>query len=331
MKKKDTILITGGAGFIGSHLAEHLINKYNIIIVDNLSSGKKENLKSVIKKIKFFKLDLSNINLVDYFKKIQKIDYIFHLAALADIVPSINNPIDYVRSNILGTYNILELAKVKKVKKIIYSASSSCYGLASEIPTKISSKKDTQYPYAHTKYIAEQAILHWSKVYGVKYLSFRFFNVYGPRARTNGTYGAVFGTFLAQILNKAPITIVGNGKQKRDFIYILDVVYLLEKSLKSKIINKIYNVGFGKPRTINDLVKMLKYNKIEYIPKRPGEPFVTHAEIDKTKKDFNWSPKITLEMGVDLMIKNIDYWKDAPVWTKKKIKEATKVWFEKLS
>tara|TARA_A100000164_G_C21863999_1_gene751565 strand:- start:326 stop:1321 length:996 start_codon:yes stop_codon:yes gene_type:complete len=330
MKKKDTILITGGAGFIGSHLVERLIAKYKIIVIDNLSSGKIENLKPLLKKIKFYKVDLSNINFMEHLKNVPKIDYIFHLAALADIVPSIQNPINYVKSNILATYNVLELAKSKKVKKIIYSASSSCYGLASVVPTKTSSKKDPQYPYAHTKYIAEQAILHWSKVYDTKYLSFRFFNVYGPRARTNGTYGAVFGTFLAQILNKVPITIVGNGKQKRDFVYISDVVDLLEKSLKSKMVNKIYNVGFGKPRTINDLVKMLNYNNKEYIPKRPGEPLVTHAEIYKTKKDFNWSPKITLEMGVKLMISNINYWKGAPVWTKKKIKEATKVWFEKL-
>ncbi len=331
MKNKDTILVTGGAGFIGSHLVDRLVDKFNVIVIDNLSSGKKANLKKSISKIRFIKTDLSKVTVMKFAKSLPKIDYIFHLSALADIVPSIDRPLEYVHSNILATYNILEIAKFKNVRKIIYSASSSCYGLSKNYPTKVSSHIDTQYPYAHTKYIAELSIIHWSRVYNIDYLSFRFFNVYGPRARTNGTYGAVFGTFLAQVLNKAPLTIVGNGRQQRDFIYISDVVNLLEKSIKSQQSNKIYNVGYGEPRSINELVKMLNYKNIEYIPKRPGEPYVTHADIVKTKKDFNWKPLISLEDGVKLMINKIDYWKDAPVWTKKKIKKATKIWFEKLS
>lgn len=214
MKNKVTILITGGAGFIGSHLVDFLSKNYNVLVIDNLSSGKLSNLKESYNKIKFFKYDLSKMNLKVFYRKIKRIDYIFHLAALADIVPSINSPINYVNSNIFATYKVLEIAKKYKVKKIIYSASSSCYGITKDVPTKTTSKVYPRYPYAHTKFIAEQAIIHWSLVYKIDYLSFRFFNVYGPRARTNGTYGAVFGTFLAQILNKQPLTIVGTGKQK---------------------------------------------------------------------------------------------------------------------
>ena len=331
MKNKDTILITGCAGFIGSHLVDSLCANYNIIVIDNLSSGKKSNLKKATGKIKFYKLDLSKLDVKKFCKKIPKLKFIFHLASLADIVPSIENPIEYINSNVIATYKILEIAKIKKIKKIIYSASSSCYGIAKDIPTSINSKIDTQYPYAHSKYIGELAIKHWSKVYNINFISFRFFNVYGPRARTNGSYGAVFGTFLAQILNKVPITVVGDGKQKRDFIYISDVIDLLIKSIKSNVVNRTYNVGYGKPRSINQLIKMFNYNKIVYIPKRPGEPYITHAEISNTKKDFNWHPKVDLERGVKIMIDNISYWKDAPVWTKNKIKKATKLWFERLS
>ena len=312
MNKNSTILITGGAGFIGSHLAELLVNK---------------GFKNILNNIVFLRKDINNIN-ASHLKK-YKIKVVIHLAALADIVPSINNPSQYFKSNVTGTINLLEVMRELSIKKIIYAASSSCYGLA-KTPTSEEMAIDTQYPYAFTKYVGEQSIIHWSKVYKINYISLRLFNVYGPRSRTNGTYGAVFGTFLSQYFNNKPLTIVGNGKQKRDFIFIEDVVACFFKIMNSSQKNQIFNVGANNPKAINSIAKILKYTNIVKIPKRPGEPFITNANINKIKKAINWFPKTSLKQGVKIMVQDRSIWKKAPLWNKSSIKNATKDWFKYL-
>ena len=187
----------------------------------------------------------------------------------------------------------------------------------------------TLYPYSFSKNIAEQAIIHWSKVYKLNFISLRLFNVFGIRSRTTGAYGAVMGVFLKQKLSNKPFTVVGNGKQTRDFIYVSDVAEIFEKSAFSNKKNEIYNVGTGKPQSILYLTQLLKGKKI-HIPKRPGEPDFLKADISKIKKQLRWTPKVSFEKGIDQLIKNIDYWKSAPLWNSKKIKEATKNWFEHL-
>ena len=230
-------------------------------------------------------------------------------------------------NNINGTINILESMKINKVKKIVYAASSSCYGIPSKFPTRENSPMDPRYPYAISKLVCEDIIENWSKVYGLNFLSLRLFNVYGTRSRTNSAYGAALGVFLKQkILNK-PFTIVGNGNQKRDFIYVSDVCDAFYKALIKNLPNQKLNIGFGKPRKVNEMVKILGGPKI-FVPKRPGEPDCTHANISKAKNLLSWKPKITLENGLNIVIKNINYWKDAPLWTPKKIKLATKDWFK---
>jgi len=328
--KNKSLLITGGAGFIGSHLVEKLIKNNFIYIIDNFSNGNLDNikfLKKYPKNYKLFKLDINDINKIE--KKIIKIDYIVHLAALADIVPSITNPENYFKSNVEGTFKILQFSLRKKVKKIIYSASSSCYGIPKRYPTKENEKINPQYPYALTKYLAEQMIINWSNYYNLNFVSLRFFNVYGPRSRTSGTYGAVFGVFLAQKLAKKSLTIVGNGKQTRDFTYVLDVVDAIIKSMNSKIKNEIFNIGSSNTYSVNYLVSLLSKNKT-YIPKRPGEPNCTWADISKAKKILKWEPKFKIEDGVNIMLKNINYWKKAKVWNKKDIEKATSKWFHYL-
>ena len=191
------------------------------------------------------------------------------------------------------------------------------------------SKIDPLYPYALTKWLGEELVMHWNKVYNLKTISLRFFNVYGPKSRTGGTYGAMFGVFLAQKLAGLPFTIVGNGKQKRDFIYINDVVEAIITAAKSNFSGEIFNVGSGKTVSVNNIVKLLGGKKV-YIPKRPGEPDTTQADINKIKKYLNWSPKVSIEDGINYLMKNINYWKDAPIWTKDKIKDATKDWFKYL-
>ena len=324
-------IVTGGAGFIGSHLVDRLLKEdYNVVAIDNFSSGRIENLAQHNKNKN---LKIVNADVAD-FDKIKKYfdgtDYVFHLAALADIVPSIKNPMHYHHSNVDGTISVLEAARINKVKRFIYAASSSCYGIPEKYPTPETAPTNPQYPYALTKYLAEQYVMHWNKVYDLPSLSLRMFNVYGPRSRTSGAYGAVFGVFLAQKIAEKPFTIVGDGNQTRDFVFVSDVVEAYILSAKSDLKGKIFNVGSGKNQSINKLVNLLGGGEKIYIPKRPGEPDRTLADITQIKKKLNWQPKISLEEGAKIMINNIDYWKNAPVWDKQSIAKATKEWFRYL-
>ena len=321
------IIVTGGAGFIGSNLVDQLVIKgHRVTVIDNFVTGSIKNLRKSLDKIKLVKKSILDKNITKYFKNI---DCVFHLAGLADIVPSINNPSKYFDYNVNGTLHVLECMKVNNVKKIIYSASASCYGIPKKFPTSENSEIDTKYPYALTKYLGEKLVMHWGKIYKFESISARFFNVYGPRSRTSGAYGAVFGVFLAQKINNKPLTVVGNGKQTRDFIYVSDLVAALIKILNSSKKNKIYNIASGKETSVNKIAKLIGGKKI-FIPKRPGEPDRSLGDIKKIKKDLNWSPKISIDQGVNNLLKNLQDWQKAPIWTPKKIKRETKNWFKLL-
>ena len=249
------------------------------------------------------------------------------MAALADIVPSIENPDEYYNTNVTGTYNVLKLSLKNKVKRFIYSASSSCYGIPKQYPTKENASINPQYPYALTKRLGEELVMHFSKVYKLNATSLRFFNVYGPRARTTGTYGAVFGVFLAQKISNKPFTIVGNGKQTRDFTYVSDVVdAIIKVSKKKNLTSEIFNVGSGKTVSVNKITKLLGGDTVN-IPKRPGEPDITFASIRKIFLKTGWKPKISIEQGIKNILVHIEDWKHAPVWTPSKISQKTKKWF----
>lgn len=324
------ILVTGAAGFIGSHLVDRLLSDGHVVLgIDNLSVGKLSNLDSALKhnNFQFKKIDIRDRNNLDF--KNEKFDAILHLAAMADIVPSIENPEEYYESNVDGTFNVMQLARNQNVSKVIYIASSSCYGIPQEYPTKESSEIQPKYPYALTKYLGECVALHWSEVYKIPTISLRFFNVYGPRARTSGTYGAVFGVFLAQKLANQPFTVVGDGTQTRDFTYVSDVVDAIVAAMHSNKKSEIYNVGSGNTYSVNRLVELLQ-GPVVYIPKRPGEPDCTFADTSKIQSDLNWTPKVTLEVGVKHMIENIHFWSDAPLWDPVSIENATKSWFKFL-
>ena len=290
-------LITGGAGFIGSNLADQLVKiGHKVIVLDNFSTGRKLNLSHHNKKnVKIVKVDISeNKKLDKYFKGV---NYVFHLAGIADIVPSIENPHKYFKSNVIGTIKVVQAAKKAKVKKFIYAASASCYGIPNKFPTNENEKIKTMYPYSFSKWQAEETVMHWVKIYNFPAISLRFFNAYGPRSRTSGAYGAVFGVFLAQKLANKPLTVVGNGKQTRDFIHVYDLVRAIIKAALSKKVGKIYNVAAGKEVTVNKIAKLIGGKKI-YIPKRPGEPDRSLADISKIKRDLKWEPKITIEEGI---------------------------------
>ena len=324
-------MITGGCGFIGSHLADFLIDSnYEVVVVDNLSIGRLDNISKLLDKSKFsfFQVDITDFDKLEvHFKGV---DLVFHLAALADIVPSIENPQSYYQVNVTGTFNVLEACRKHDVKKIIYTASSSCYGIPEQYPTKESAEIRPQYPYALTKNMGEQMVMHWSQLYGLAAVSLRFFNVYGPRARTSGTYGAVFGVFLAQKLAKKPYTVVGDGKQTRDFTFISDIVSAIISAAESNVKGEIVNIGSNNTYSINRVVELLE-GEVVYIPKRPGEPDCTWADISKAQKLLNWFPKVSLEDGVKILLDDMNYWQDAPIWDESSIAKATEKWFKYLS
>jgi UDP-glucose 4-epimerase len=262
-------------------------------------------------------------------KIFSEIDCVIHFAGIGDIVPSINKPIDYYTVNCLGTAKILEACRYHKVKRFVYAASSSCYGIAT-VPTDESHPISPQYPYALTKYLGELTAFHWGKVYGIEINSIRIFNAYGTRSKTSGNYGAVFGVFLKQIIENLPLTVVGDGSQSRDFVYVTDVAEAFVLAAFAKTSGEIYNLGAGNPVTINEIIKILDA-KVEFIPDRPGEPRITWANISKISTELNWKPKIGIEAGVSKLLDNLDYWSDAPLWTADKIRIATQEWFNNLN
>lgn len=324
-------IVTGGCGFIGSHIVDKLLKEgHKVRVIDNLSTGRMENLEhhKDNEKLEIFNVDIRNVKEIR--KIFENVTYVFHMAALADIVPSIQKPTEYYTSNVLGTFNVLELSRKNNIKKLVYAASSSCYGIAKDYPTNENCEISPQYPYALSKYIGEETILHWGKVYKLPVISLRMFNVYGTRSRTSGTYGAVLGVFLAQKLSNKPFTVVGDGNQTRDFTYVTDVAEAFYTAAISNISNEIFNVCSGGTYSINKLCELLQGEKV-YIPKRPGESDCTFADITKISNMLDWKPKISLEEGIKIILENIDYWKKAPVWTPESIEKETEDWFKYLS
>lgn len=331
MTQKFRALVTGGAGFIGSHLVDRLLDDgHEVVALDNFSTGRPQNLAHLKDnpRLSLHQADIcDNERIAPHFKGI---DWVFHLAALADIVPSIERPTDYFRANAVGTESVLEAARAAKVKRFVYAASSSCYGIPDAYPTPETAPIQPQYPYALTKRLGEELVLHWGQVYGLPVVATRFFNVYGPRSRTSGTYGAVFGVFLAQKIHGKPYTVVGDGAQTRDFTFVTDVAAALVRAAESDACGEIFNVGSGNTYSVNRLVELLG-GPVTYIPKRPGEPDCTFADISKIRRVLGWEPKIPLEQGVKRMLECLDDWKAAPVWTPQSIEQATKAWFDNLT
>lgn len=323
-------LVTGGAGFIGSHLVERLLaDGHTVVVLDNFSTGRMANLDQVKNNPRSYihSVDVSSYSEIkQYF---EGVDWFFHLAALADIVPSIQQPLRYHKANVDGTIAVLEAARSAEVRRFVYAASSSCYGMPDEFPTPETAPIRPMYPYALTKYLGEQCVLHWNKVYKLPCVSLRLFNVYGPRARTSGAYGAVFGVFLAQKLAGKPFTVVGDGAQTRDFTFVTDVVDALVRTAESELEGEVLNVGSGNTYSVNYLVSLLGGGVI-YVPKRPGEPDCTFADISKISQMLGWESKICFEEGVHIMLQNIDHWREAPVWDERSIAKVTEDWFTYL-
>lgn len=329
MITKPIAVVTGGAGFIGSHVVDLLLERgYSVRVIDNLVGGRESNLHH----------HKNNLDLMCEWRDIRDLPsdasifenakYVFHFAGIGDIVPSIEKPTEYMETNVQGTVRVLEAARHARVEKFVYAASSSCYGLAS-VPTREDHPIVPQYPYALSKYMGEQACFHWHNVYRLPVNSIRIFNAYGTRVRTSGAYGAVFGVFFKQKLSNKPFTVVGDGSQSRDFLYVTDIAQGFLAAAETTHTGEVYNLGAGNPQSVNRLIELLEGDVI-YIPKRPGEPDCTFADITKIKSELGFKPKVSFEDGVRKMLAEIENWRDAPLWEPSSIKEATKTWFDYL-
>lgn len=331
MSGTPAAIVTGGAGFIGSHMVDILIDRgFEVRVIDNLTGGREANLAhhQSSGRVTLAHRDIRDVQPGD--KLFDGVKYVFHFAGIGDIVPSIERPMEYMSVNVQGTVHMLECARAanggRGVEKFVYAASSSCYGLATT-PTSESHPLDPKYPYALSKYMGEQAAFHWHAVYNLPVNAIRIFNAYGIRSRTSGAYGAVFGVFLRQKLAGKPFTVVGDGRQSRDFLYASDVAAAFLAAAETKVSGEIFNLGAGNPQPVNRLVELLG-GDVVYIPKRPGEPDCTWADITKIVSVLGWKPKVSFEEGVGRILANIDYWREAPLWEPDSIAKATETWFK---
>ncbi len=324
-------LLTGGCGFIGSHLADRLLGHgHSVTVLDNLATGRRENLAHLAghPRLRIVLADVADPG--SYGDAFAGVEWVFHLAGLADIVPSIQKPWGYLQTNVSGTVGVLEAARAAGVRRFVYAASSSCYGLPDSVPTSESAPIRSEYPYALSKYMGEEAVLHWARIYRLPAVSLRLFNVFGPRSRTTGAYGAVFGVFLAQKLKGVPFTVVGDGTQTRDFVHATDVAAAFVRAAESDVCGEAMNVGAGAEHSVNEIADLLGGDKV-HIPKRPGEPDRTCADIAKIRRLLGWSPVMPFADGVRDLAARIEHWRDAPVWTPDSIASATQDWFRYLS
>jgi UDP-glucose 4-epimerase len=305
------ILVTGGAGFIGSHLVDELLKlNHKVIVIDNLSSGKIENVN---KRAKFYKIDIQSPKISEIFKK-ERPEIIFHLAAQVNIRESVKNPKKDARINILGSLNLLQCCKKFKVKKIIFASSGGAvYGQAKVIPTKETQKLLPQSPYGIAKMATEKYLEFFGKNYGLDWISLRLSNVYGPRQRGDQETGVV-AIFCKRLLKTKPIIIFGSGRQTRDFLYVKDAIsaFVLVSRIDTRNFKKrCFNIGTQKETSINKLLNLISKilnikPKVKKEEKKEGDVFRSCLDITLAKKFFGWEPKYSLEKGLK---ETIDWFK----------------------
>ena len=297
------VIVTGGAGFIGSNLVDKLVAKgIHVTIIDDFSTGKRENINPAAY---CWEQDLSTVDIDTLTQYMKDIDVVFHLAALARVQPSIENPLPYNEVNIKGTLNILLAAHRGGVKRVVYSASSSAYGETNILPTPETAPTNPLSPYGLQKYVGEQYCKMFSEVYGLDTVSLRYFNVYGERMNLEGAYCLVMGVFAKQMLDGKPLTITNDGNQKRDFTYVGDVAdaNILAATREEDFKGDVFNIGNGSNYSVNEVADMLGGEKT-YGEKRI-EPFETLADNAKADLELDWRPTGNLPIWVEKYKKDL--------------------------
>lgn len=294
-------IVTGGSGFIGSHIVDKLIEENNhVIVIDNNSNNRKPIINS---KAHYFDIDISNTNKIDELSKIlENCEGIFHCAALIDVQESIDKPSIYELNNTMGTLNLLQAAVKAGVKKFIYSSSAAVYGNADEMPISEENLINPISPYGSQKYYGEIICKVFSQLYGIETCSLRYFNAFGERQKISGAYATVIGIFKYQIQNNLPITITGDGEQRRDFIYVKDLANANYISMlcNKKFYGEVFNIGYGKSFSINEIASFFKSEK-KYT-QAVKEPRESLADISKAVKILDWNPSMKVD---EWIIKNL--------------------------
>ena len=302
------ILVTGGAGFIGSHLVEALVNaKHDVTVLDNLSSGKESNLSSVKDKITFIKGDIGDAALLK--KSCSKQDFVFHLAAIASVPYSIQYPLETHEINTTGTLKVLLAARDAKVKRFVYSSSAAVYGDEPSLPKREASPLKPQTPYALTKLAGEQYTLMFNSLYGMETVALRYFNVFGPRQDPKSPYSGVITKFVTALKSGKQPVIFGDGMQTRDFVYVSDVVQANLKAMSAPVAGKVFNIATGVQVSVKEMLICLgEILKVKVSPKfephQPGDILHSVADISDAKKSLRFSPAVTFHEGLELTVKS---------------------------
>lgn len=323
----NKVLVTGGGGFIGSHMVDCLIEHgHSVRVLEKSRDNLESNLGHASGKFGWLIDDVRTPPESIF----EGVDTVYHFAGMMDLVPSIEKPALYMDVNVQGTVAVLEAAKKAGVRRFVYAASSSCYGDNCHVPTTEDDAINCCHPYALSKYLGEQSAFHWGRVYGLEVNSIRIFNAYGPRLRGSGTYGAVFGVFLKQKLEGHPFTVVGDGSQSRDFVYASDLAEAFYLAGTTQMTGQVWNIGAGKPQSVNRIVELLGGGETVALPKRPGEPDCTWADISKAVHELGWLPKVSFEEGVARTVADIESFSHIPLWTPQMIEGATAQWHQAL-
>jgi len=301
-------VVVGGAGFIGSNIVDKLVEQnHEVVVIDNLSTGKKENINP---KVQLEYMDISDPKQDKNMTEVMKgADSVFLLAAKARVQPSIEEPVEYEMNNTIGTLNVLKCASDAGVRRVVYSASSSAYGNTDKLPSVESDPVNPMSPYGAQKYYGEVMCKMFSEVYGLETISLRYFNIYGERQNVGGAYAMVIGIFVDQLLNGKPMTITGNGEQRRDFTYVGDVVNANILASQSENVGKgeVINIGNGDNRSINELADMIGGDRVNIAPViEPRETLANNSKAEEllgwkpTQNIEDWIPKYKKDMGLDV-------------------------------
>jgi len=288
------VIVTGGCGFIGSHIVDRLIElNCQVLVIDDLSASENEQFY-FNDKAEYHKIDICEKDKIENLFK--DVDYVFHLAAESRIQPAIKNPSRAYNVNVMGTLNILELSRKYNIKRVMYSSTSSVYGLTEQLPTSENTSIDCLNPYAHSKYTGEELFRQYWKEYNVDSVIFRYFNVFGERSPIKGQYAPVVGIFLNQLKNNTDLTIVGDGLKKRDFIYVGDIVTANIDAMNydGNLESKTINIGSGSNITIKEIANLISDDQV-HIDYRPGEAENTLADITIAENLLNFNPKTNVK------------------------------------